>query len=85
MYKDIDNILNDMLSSGKQLDRYFKKQKDILTPRTLELVDLILDYNWEAEEKHWEELGQPDDHIFMKLRELSSRLHNLDIDGKDRK
>ncbi len=79
MYKDIDNILNDMLSSGK------KKERDVITPRTLELIDLILDYNWESEEKHWEELGQPDDHIFTKLRELSSRLHNLDIDGKDRK
>jgi hypothetical protein len=85
MYKDIDNILNDMLSSGKQLDRYFKKQKDILTPRTLELVDLILDYNWEAEEKNWLELDQPENHIFLVLRELSTRLHNLDIEGKEKK
>ena len=79
MYKDIDNILNDMLSSGK------KKERDVITPRTLELVDIILDYNWETEEKNWEELDRPDDHIFLKLRELSSRLHNLDINGKDRK
>ena len=78
-YKNIDNILNDMLQSTNK-----PRLVDELTPRTLYLIDKIIDYTWEAEEKNWQELDEPDNHIFLVLRELSSRLHNLDIEGKEK-
>jgi rubrerythrin len=28
----------------------------------------IIEYMWEDEQRHWEESGQPNEHIFMAMR-----------------
>ena len=40
----------------------------ILQPEILEEVKSVIQYLWESEEKHWEESGCPDKHIFQILK-----------------
>jgi hypothetical protein len=37
-------------------------------------VEYIVDYLWHDEERHFEESGCPDDHIFLTLRRLKAAL-----------
>jgi len=41
-----------------------------LTPKEHEAISAIYDYLIHDEQKHWEELNKPKDHIYTKLRTL---------------
>jgi hypothetical protein len=38
--------------------------------KTYECLIKVIDYVYEDEQRHWEEEGQPDNHIFTSVRQL---------------
>ena len=40
--------------------------------RTYQSVLAVLEYLWKEEQRHWEESGEPDNHIFLHLKQLAS-------------
>ena len=43
--------------------------KQLLDNKTKDLIKRLIDYNWDAEQKHYEEDSVPD-HIFLTLKKL---------------
>ena len=37
----------------------------------------IIDMHWSVEKDHWEELGNPDDHIFLQFNNVKNYLEKL--------
>tara|TARA_Y100001963_G_scaffold133611_1_gene193417 strand:+ start:315 stop:494 length:180 start_codon:yes stop_codon:yes gene_type:complete len=42
--------------------------------RIIKDLEEIVEYMWEAENKHWEELGNPGGHIFLAINNVRNYL-----------
>lgn len=50
------------------------KSKVLLTPETVRNISILIDYLWEDEYRHWEELECPGEHVFMVLKQIKESL-----------
>lgn len=55
------------------------KSRKAFTNAEIESLNEIIDYLWIDEEKHFEESEKPENHIFLKLKQLKSLVINKSI------
>lgn len=51
------------------------KHKTIISPRDIDNIKAIIDYLWKDEARHFEESDKPNDHIFLKLKQLKTLIY----------
>lgn len=71
------NLINNnpwIIDSGFNLDEI--KSKIIIDEKSNKLISEIIDYLYKDEEKHFEESDKPEDHIFLKIKDLKNFIEN---------
>ena len=48
-------------------------------------LEKLVEYMWAEENKHWEEEGNPQDHIFQSINNVKNYLNKESYNGKNRK
>jgi hypothetical protein len=52
--------------------------------KTYDSLCALLDYLFPVEKRHWEEMGRPDDHIYLHLQRLAGWADEVAKDYPDR-
>ena len=53
--------------------------------RIIKDLEKLVEYMWAEENKHWEEEGNPQDHIFQSINNVKNYLNKEKYNGKNRK
>lgn len=51
--------------------------------KTMASIKAVVQYLYEDEQKHWEESGRPDGHIFQDVKQLKKFVQDYYLQGND--